>query len=362
MTDHRDENAVPTVQITEEFLCSGASPRNGFTHEQLGLLGVALPLSKGWRRRIIGQTIDVERAHKFVKLGQAGHNTTTKLVEPTIPRAGARTFWLYVLELANDNFYVGIARNVEARFKKHESGVAAQWTALHKPLRVQRCADTGLTSESDAACIESALTIQMMEQHGRERVRGGQYCDLDQAAVDKALHSQKQWGRVARAALNRCAYEVKDSWQVALDNILVLAVRYYQSSTSVSRTELFSALYGLTRYRFWQSGFDAGLDGAFWDEKGILPVLLSFQGNRPLASKCQDPFCVLAGAITRERRNGPPFHHLFLLGWTAFVPSATALQAEKVETWLRGLPAERDRRYDEFTVILFPQMRYLLRA
>lgn len=141
----------------------------------------------------------------------------------------------------------------------------------------------------------------------------------------------------------------------------MLAVRYYESLTPSSRTDLFSALYGLTRYRFWHSDFDPGLEGAFWDEKGILPVLLSFRGNRPLASKCQDAYCVLAGAMGRERRNGPPFHHLFLLGWEAFVPPATAQQAARIEAWQRALPSERDHRYDEFTVILFPQMRYLLR-
>jgi hypothetical protein len=57
-----------------------------------------------------------------------------------------------------------------------------------------------------------------------------------------------------------------------------------------------------------------------------------------------------------------PFHHLFLFGWTAFVPSATAMQAERIEQWLRALPVERDRRYDEFKAILLPQMRYLLRS
>lgn len=360
MTGTENDHACPPVQITEEFLSSGASARNGFTHAQLALLGVELPLTKGWKYAILGQYIDAARAREFVESRYAKRVSAARTPRHP-PGSGTRTFWLYVLELANDNFYVGITRNVDARYKKHQAGAGAQWTARHKPFRIRRCADTGLTSESDAACIENALTIQTMEQYGRERVRGGQYCDLDQAVVDEALHAQGKWAQVERAALRRGAYQATGRWQEALDNVLVLAVRYYELSTPSARTDLFSALYGLTRFRLWQCEFDPGLDSAYWDEKGILPVLLSFRGNRPLASRCQDAFCVLAGAMARERRNGPQFHHLFLLGWTAFVPSATTQQTARIEAWLRALPAQRDRRYDEITVILFPQMRYLVR-
>jgi len=354
--------ADTTIQISEGFLRAGASARGGWTREQLSLLGVAWPLPKGWKHAIIGQVIDIAHAQRFLAIGEAGR--VASAAEPAALTAGvkAATFWLYVLELANSNFYVGMTRNVDARFKKHLSGMGSQWTALHRPLRILRCADTGLTSDSEAARIEDALTVQTMEQFGRYCVRGGQYCTLDQAAVDAGLMRHGHWDRVARADPSRRSYELQDSWYTALDTILVLALRYYESPTSSARDELFEALYALTRYRFWRSDFDAALDSAFWDEKGILPVLLSFRGNRPVASQCQDAFCVLCGAMARTRRSGPPFHHLFLFGWTAFTPSATVAQNRKVEQWLQALPAGRDRRYDEFTAVLLPQLRYLLRG
>lgn len=353
--------ADTTIRITEEFLCAGASARGGWTREQLRLLGVSWPLPKGWKHAIIGQVVDIAHAQEFLAIGQAGRaHTRAESAKPT-DGSNAATFWLYVLELANGNFYVGMTRNVDARFKKHLSGTGSHWTALHRPLRVLRCADTGLTSDSEAARIEDALTLQTMEQFGRHRVRGGQYCTLEQAEVDAALTRQGHWDRVARVDLSRRSYDLQDSWHAALEKILELALRYYESTSSSTRDELFEALYGLTRYRFWNCDFDAALDGAFWDENGILPVLLSFRENRPVASQCQDAFCVLGGAMTRKRRNGPPFHHLFLFGWTAFVPSATAAQNRKIEQWRHALPAERDRRYDEFTAVLLPQLRYLLR-
>lgn len=224
-----------------------------------------------------------------------------------------------------------------------------------------RSANTGLTSDSEAACLEDALTVQIMEQFGRQRVRGGQYCMLDQEEVDAALMRQGHWRRVELAALKRGIYEVQDSWCGALNNVLKLALQYYESSSSKQRDALFLALYGLTRYKYWRKEYDAALDNSYWDEKGVLPILLSFRENRVVVSNCQDTFCVLSGAMARRRQNGSSLHHLFLFGWTAFVPSATAVQLVRIDQWMRALPPERDHRYDDFTSILLPEMRYLLR-
>jgi predicted GIY-YIG superfamily endonuclease len=106
---------------------------------------------------------------------------------------GSRQWQLYLLELENNNLYVGITRNVIQRFEQHRSGTGSQWTSRHKPLRILRYVDTGLTSESEAARIEDALTVQIMELFGRHCVRGGQYCMLDQADVDAALVRQGHW-------------------------------------------------------------------------------------------------------------------------------------------------------------------------
>lgn len=367
---------MPVTRITKEFLLSGASARGGWTREQLALLGVAWPSPKGWKRAILDQSIDDTLAAKFVELGrarqQAGRTGSDSSTGSDVPASASAfvsaepvqkpTFWLYVLELANNNRYVGMSRNVERRLQQHRDGTGSQWTTLHPPVRLLRCADTGLASDSEATRVEDALTIQTMAQFGRRHVRGGQYCAIDQAEIDAVLLRHGHWDRIERAALERRDYLLQSSWHDALERLLTLAQRYYLAPSDATREALFSALYGLTRYQFWHSDFEAALDSAYWSEHGILPVLLSFRYNRPLASQCQHAFCVLAGAMQRRRRNGPAQHHLFLSAWTAFKPPATAAQEVKIAQWRGALPAERDRRYDEFTAVLLPQMRYLLRS
>ena len=51
-----------------------------------------------------------------------------------LPAVG--TWWLYVLLCANERLYVGIARDVDARFALHCSGKGAFYTRLNVPLRV----------------------------------------------------------------------------------------------------------------------------------------------------------------------------------------------------------------------------------
>lgn len=349
------------MEITDEFLRSGASDRGGWSREQLHLLGVTWPAPKGWKRALLGQTIADDIAQQFMAIGRARKSSPEGGSGDPASHGTAGAWQLYLLELENNNLYVGITRHVEKRFEQHRSGGGSQWTSQHKPLRILRYVDTGLTSESEATRIEDALTVQTMELFGRHRVRGGQYCMIDQRDIDAALVRHGHWERVERAALAHRSFDLQDSWDSALDNVLLRALKYYESPNADTRDVLFSALYTLTRYRFWHDDFDAALDSAYWDRAGILPVLLSFRDNRPVASQCQDVFSVLAAAMTRTRRNGPPFHHLFLHGWTAFAPSATEAQEARIAQWMGALPVERDRRYDEFTAVLLPRMRYLLR-
>ena len=52
------------------------------------------------------------------------------------PRATSDAWWLYVLLCTNERLYVGIARDVDARFALHCSGKGAFYTRLNVPLRV----------------------------------------------------------------------------------------------------------------------------------------------------------------------------------------------------------------------------------
>ena len=77
--------------------------------------------------------------------------------------------YVYVLELENDNYYVGYTENFDTRMVSHFGGAGSMWTKLHKPKSVLEVfrGDKG---------DEHEKTIQLMMKHGYQKVRGGRLC------------------------------------------------------------------------------------------------------------------------------------------------------------------------------------------
>ncbi len=57
-----------TVTLTRLHILAGASPRNGFTREQLATLGVTWPPPKGWMSALLGETIPLIDYQAFLNL------------------------------------------------------------------------------------------------------------------------------------------------------------------------------------------------------------------------------------------------------------------------------------------------------
>lgn len=76
---------------------------------------------------------------------------------------------LYVLELADDCWYVGKTKDLDTRFARHLAGTGAEWTKLHPPKVIVEARE--VTSSLD----EDHVTKQLMMKYGVDKVRGGSY-------------------------------------------------------------------------------------------------------------------------------------------------------------------------------------------
>jgi predicted GIY-YIG superfamily endonuclease len=76
---------------------------------------------------------------------------------------------VYVLQLANNKYYVGKTTDVMKRFNEHKSGSGSAWTKLHAPKKILECRP--LNNDHD----ENNLTKDYMKKYGIENVRGGAY-------------------------------------------------------------------------------------------------------------------------------------------------------------------------------------------
>jgi len=82
--------------------------------------------------------------------------------EPPDQPDAADTWWVYLLLCARERLYVGIAKDVDARFEVHRSGKGAFYTRLNAPVRV--LAREPYSSRSAALKAEYALKQLSREQ------------------------------------------------------------------------------------------------------------------------------------------------------------------------------------------------------
>lgn len=84
-------------------------------------------------------------------------------------------WWLYVLKLEDDKWYVGItSRTVKERFDEHKAGFAsAAWTREHKPVEIFDTKDLGGLSKEEAELFEKRVTRKYISKYGLNNVRGG---------------------------------------------------------------------------------------------------------------------------------------------------------------------------------------------
>ena len=89
-----------------------------------------------------------------------------------------KIFMGYILQLENDNWYVGITERGTDRLYEHFCGLGAKWTKLHKPVTIHRVEYIG-SNISSASAWEKKTTLEMMCQKGYKHVRGYQWCHID---------------------------------------------------------------------------------------------------------------------------------------------------------------------------------------
>ena len=100
---------------------------------------------------------------------------------------GNHSWYVYILYLEDEKWYVGLTHDVDRRFQEHCDGRGAEWTRIHKPIEIVNRWQTSVHKRAEGEDIENKTTVEMMKVFGRQNVRGGYYVAVNQAAVDEML-------------------------------------------------------------------------------------------------------------------------------------------------------------------------------
>ncbi|MFP4022997.1 MAG: GIY-YIG nuclease family protein [Thiohalospira sp.] len=81
--------------------------------------------------------------------------------------------YIYVLELQNGKYYVGISRNPEYRFYEHRIGKTSKFVEQNLPIKNIRLKLLDSTDWSEGLKEETRLTVKLIGKFGLENVCGG---------------------------------------------------------------------------------------------------------------------------------------------------------------------------------------------
>jgi len=128
-----------------------------------------------------------------------------------------KPYFVYVLELEDNNYYIGIAPDVDERYRKHAEGQGSEWTRIHKPLRIMQ--RQRFESWTDAAIAEDAATLWLMVKHHKGIVRGGRWISEGHTTVygyTEAIHVMRNPSLTNKQRYERIqdivVWTMADSW------------------------------------------------------------------------------------------------------------------------------------------------------
>ncbi|KTB94315.1 hypothetical protein AO073_07540 [Pseudomonas syringae ICMP 11293] len=98
-------------------------------------------------------------------------------------------YFLFVLKLESDCYYVGYSSKPDLRIRRYFAGKGSDWTDLHKPVEVLAKRSLGTLCESEAAAKTADATISMMRLFGWRNVRGAAWKSVDAETTLKQLRA-----------------------------------------------------------------------------------------------------------------------------------------------------------------------------
>jgi predicted GIY-YIG superfamily endonuclease len=82
-------------------------------------------------------------------------------------------YYIYVLQLVDDRYYIGRTGNILRRIEEHFTGVGSIYTIKYKPIKVIEVTEELSTQD------ERNKTLEVMSKYGWQKVRGACWCSIE---------------------------------------------------------------------------------------------------------------------------------------------------------------------------------------
>jgi hypothetical protein len=156
--------------------------------------------------------IESEKSEKSEKSGTSKSSISEESIESEKKIKKKVLTYIYVLELAEQKYYVGKSSKPLSRTGEHlismihndASCSGSGWTGLYEPIRILE------VNKSYDEFDEDVYTLRYMKNHGIDNVRGGSFCELN-LSHDNVMTLEK----MLAGAGDKCYYCGSDDHYVA---------------------------------------------------------------------------------------------------------------------------------------------------
>ena len=113
-------------------------------------------------------------------------------------RISDTNWYVYLLKLQDEKYYVGIAVDPNKRFLEHQKQGkdCPNWCKKYKAIKIIETFETKYKGMKDATLIEDIYTLKYIEKFGSENVRGGRYLWSD-SKIKKKSKSHLERGYIS---------------------------------------------------------------------------------------------------------------------------------------------------------------------
>ena len=113
-------------------------------------------------------------------------------------RISDTNWYVYILKLEDEKYYIGIAIDPNKRFSEHQQQGkdCASWCKKYKPIEIIEIIETNYKAMKDATLIEDIHTLRYIETFGAENVRGGRYLG-NESSVKRKSKSHLERGYIS---------------------------------------------------------------------------------------------------------------------------------------------------------------------
>lgn len=160
----------PPVSVIEKesFLVSSLEEEDRWENHQT----IKIMKAKGWQMVRGGYWCNVGEIETIKHLQHCGYFLDIDIKDISFSK---REYYIYLLELENNKYYVGYSRSLKSALKRQEKGTASNWTYINKPIRLLKYQEAVFENGIPDMNMVNEWVLQCGAEYGYENVRGGSF-------------------------------------------------------------------------------------------------------------------------------------------------------------------------------------------